>query len=674
MFQFFKLKTWFSVRLSLAILCLYTVAIIIVTAQLSDDNGYLTPVKSWLIENYGYTHILVATSLVVTALALVKILSFGEKKEQLFEWMINNFIISQLIFILAFVVGLRQGVVGQGIYNLLVTTLGAAVLYILLLASLTVPFLISCHQVTLDFLGSVFSRTRKLFETTKVTPAPPQPKITATAEVVTPKSEDFNQVIDGFKMPSLELLAMPKKVTSVVNHDAIVAQIENIFTSRGLEVWVSDRNIGPTIAQYILDFDSSMLRPEDVTKYQKLLETTFGSTVRIATRLENYPGKIGIEVPNKIKTPVSLRTLLDTQDFRDRKENLPIALGVAVDGTDAFITLAKTPHLVVGGTTGSGKSVGLNTMLMSLLYKYTPRELQLILIDMKQVEFSIYSKIPHLLVPTISDEKKATKILKYLVAEMERRYSLLNEQGKRNIQSYNESASKKKYDKLPYIVVAIDELADLMMTAKSQLEPIIAKLAQKSRACGIHLILATQRPDKNVVTGLIKANIPSRIAYQVASGNDSQIILDFWGAEKLLGQGDALIVSPATQEPLRFQSAFVSETEVEKVCEFLATQSEFSNLNDSLLSEPNVVTDQTATAVIAETSSDSMIDTVKRYILALQSEGKNPVARDNIGSKMRKDDLSYSNARHHEYMEELETSGFLVRDEQGKLKLAAVQL
>ena len=286
------------------------------------------------------------------------------------------------------------------------------------------------------------------------------------------------------------------------------------------------------------------------------------------------------------------------------------------------------PHLLVAGATGSGKSVWINSMLLSLLYRYAPQDLQLVLIDMKRVELKLYEGVPHLLAPVITDSEKAINALKWTVNEMDRRYKLLEEFGKRNIIDYNEFARSTKIpdlnlEELPYIVVIVDELGDLMILAKNEVEPIIVRLTQMSRAVGIHLIIGTQRPDTQVVTGLIKANIPSRIAFAVASQIDSRVILDQGGAEKLLGQGDGLFSSPCSIKPVRFQGCFVEENDVRKAVGFWKDQVDNynypTNVNCEVTETPKFTPMVPGMVESSNLSSEDMYDKVKAFVISKQS-------------------------------------------------------
>lgn len=276
---------------------------------------------------------------------------------------------------------------------------------------------------------------------------------------------------------------------------------------------------------------------------------------------------------------VTLREILQTYDFIESKDDLPVAIGKDVAGNVVVYPITKMPHLLVAGATNSGKSVWLQGALISLLYRYSHQELKMILVDMKRVELSLYSKTPHLLSPVITEPDKAINALKWTVLEMQRRYTLLEESSTRNIKEYNAFIGKDSGLALPYLIFVIDELGDLMLLAKAEAEPLIVRLTQMARAVGIHLILATQRPDTGVITGLIKANVPTRLSFAVASNIDSRVILDHSGAEKLLGQGDGLFLSPDLMQPRRIQAAYLSEQEVKAVVQFLVQQADAAGIS-----------------------------------------------------------------------------------------------
>jgi len=341
-------------------------------------------------------------------------------------------------------------------------------------------------------------------------------------------------------------------------------KIQKTLEKFGIEVEMGETKVGPTVTQYTF-------RPAEGVKLSRITTLNNDLSLSLAAhpiRIEApIPGKslVGVEVPNRVKAIVGLREILEDQAFKDRKNNLFVVLGKDVAGTAWLYDLTKMPHLLVAGATNSGKSVCLNAIIVSLLYQNNPEDLRFIMVDPKRVELPTYNGIPHLLTPVITDVNKTINALKWCLNEMERRYDLLNKAGKRNIQSYNQAAKER----LPYIVFVIDELADFMMTSGKEMEAAIIRLAQMSRAIGIHLILATQRPSVDVITGLIKANVPTRIAFSVASLVDSKTILDSSGAEKLLGQGDMLFSSAEFSKPKRIQGAYLSDGEINDVVNYI---------------------------------------------------------------------------------------------------------
>jgi S-DNA-T family DNA segregation ATPase FtsK/SpoIIIE len=337
---------------------------------------------------------------------------------------------------------------------------------------------------------------------------------------------------------------------------------------------MADVTIGPTVTRYSLKPAQGVKLSRIVGLQNELALALSAKSIRIEAPI---PGKslVGIEIPNKEKATVGLATLLEDKTFTDSPKPLTIALGRGLSGKAVFGNLAKMPHLLVAGTTGSGKSVTIHSIINSLLYRNGPNDMKFIMVDPKRVELTLYNKIPHLLTPVITQPKQTILALKWAAREMDRRYDILQAESVQNIESYHENVydkAKKKgieAERLPYIVIVIDELADIMQTYPRELESAIVRLAQMSRAVGIHLILSTQRPSVNVITGLIKANIPTRIALQVSSQIDSRTILDQGGAEKLLGAGDMLYASAESPTPERLQSAFVSEVEVKRVVDYL---------------------------------------------------------------------------------------------------------
>ncbi|MBQ8344688.1 MAG: DNA translocase FtsK, partial [Clostridia bacterium] len=341
---------------------------------------------------------------------------------------------------------------------------------------------------------------------------------------------------------------------------------------------------GPTITRY-------EIRPEVGIRVRSIANLVDDIALNLATtgvRIEApIPGKpaVGIEVPNEMRMTVYLRELLEDSKFTEAKSRLTSALGKDVGGNPIFFDVTKMPHLLIAGATGMGKSVCINCLIVSLLYKARPSELKLILIDPKKVEFAIYKDIPHLYAPIVSDPKKAAGALASAVAEMERRFELIEQAGVRDISTYNALADgEPDMERMPHMVIVIDELADLMMTAPDEVESSICRLAQKARAAGIHLVIGTQRPSVDVITGLIKANVPSRIACTVASQVDSRTIIDIAGAEKLIGRGDMLFAPVGSAKPLRVQGAFVSETEVERIVSFIRDNNAKARYNNDFIS------------------------------------------------------------------------------------------
>jgi S-DNA-T family DNA segregation ATPase FtsK/SpoIIIE len=309
------------------------------------------------------------------------------------------------------------------------------------------------------------------------------------------------------------------------------------------------------------------------SKIINLSEDIARNTSSISTRVATVPGKstIGIEIPNKVRENVALKEIISSKEFNNKDIKIPITLGKSIAGFPIVGDLVSMPHLLIAGTTGSGKSVCINTLILSILYKHKPDDCKLIMIDPKMLELSIYQGIPHLLTPVITEPKKATTALKWTVKEMEKRYREMTEIGVRNISGFNEKASSENKKKMPYIVVIVDEMADLMMIAGKEIENYIQRLAQMARAAGIHIVMATQRPSVDVITGTIKANFPTRISFQVTSKIDSRTILGEQGAELLLGNGDMLFMSSASRI-VRIHGPYVSEKEIERVSTFLRLQ------------------------------------------------------------------------------------------------------
>lgn len=351
--------------------------------------------------------------------------------------------------------------------------------------------------------------------------------------------------------------------------------IEKTLVNFGIQVEMGEISVGPTVTQFTLKPAEGIKLSQITTLHNDLALALASHPIRIEAPI---PGKslVGIEVPNRKVAVVNLKEVLSSSEFKHRKSNLMVALGKDVAGQNWVADLDKMPHLLVAGATGSGKSVCLNSILISLLYQNSPDDLKLILIDPKRVEFTVYNGVPHLLTPVITDVKKTINAFKWAITEMDRRFELLSKHGKRDIHAYNSESE----DKMSYIVLMVDELADLMSVAAPEVEAAIIRLAQMARAVGIHLVLATQRPSVDIITGLIKANITSRIAFSVASAIDSRTILDTSGAEKLLGRGDMLYICPELSRPKRLQGAFVGDQEIKKVTDFLRQKGEPAYLEE----------------------------------------------------------------------------------------------
>ena len=439
------------------------------------------------------------------------------------------------------------------------------------------------------------------------TPVPPRQRQLGVeiAKALEQRSDDDGGEVSkrrgwsDFKLPKLSLLDIVPEQQAVFDGDELrrlAQKVEETLESFKVTGQVTNVRVGPVVTIFEYSPDAGI----KVSKIAGLSDDLAMSLCALSVRIvAPIPGKgvVGIEIPSPTRLNIYFREILNTPDFRNTKFELPVALGKDVEGKPVIANLVKMPHLLVAGTTGAGKSVGVNGMLMSLLYTCPPDELRLLLIDPKQLEFKMYDDIPHLLHPVVTDPKKAQAALDWAVREMEDRYSMLAAWNTRNIVSFNAKVEKeaqnwtpekaRRYapkgwdetqplpgpEKMPFIVIVIDELADLMMVAKKEIEQSVARLAQKARACGIHLILATQRPSADVVTGLIKSNMPTRIGFKLKSALDSRVILDENGAERLLGRGD-MLYSPNGGLLQRVHGAFVSDDEVERVCDYCREQAE----------------------------------------------------------------------------------------------------
>ena len=485
------------------------------------------------------------------------------------------------------------------------------------------------------------------------------PKITATGvEILSEVAENkellaqiekgYQEAPKDFKLPSLDFLAQAPKKRKGVSESEIDSKIADLLEK--LRKFKIDGDVirtysGPVVTTFEFKPAPNVPVRKILNIQDDLAMALRAQTIRIQAPI---PGKdvVGIEIPNSDIETIYLREVLESEIFSTAKSELTIALGKDIVGAPFVTDLKKLPHLLIAGTTGSGKSVGINAMLLSLLYRNSPQTLRLIMIDPKMLEFSMYEGIPHLLTPVITEAKKAVNVLENLVSEMERRYKLMAASKTKNIESYNAKMKEQGEASLPFIVVIIDELADLMMTSGKDVEFSIGRLAQMARASGIHLIVATQRPSVDVVTGLIKANLPSRISYRVGQKIDSKVILDQLGAESLLGRGDMLFTPPGSPGLVRLHAPFASEAEIETIVEFLKEQGE-ALYDESFLSEGKDTSAGLGGSAGGEV--DELFEQAKEVIL---SERKT-----SISYLQRRLTIGYNRAAN--IIEQLQNAGFL---------------
>ncbi len=446
-----------------------------------------------------------------------------------------------------------------------------------------------------------FFETEKRMEPQKVVQEPTTPKV----EYI-PKKEKQKPLGD-YVLPSVDLLQKPI-VKKTQDTDWIQAQIDILnrtFVEFGIGGSVYTFTKGPTVTRYEISLESGV----NVKKVTNISDNIKMALAAKEIRIEApIPGKstVGIEVPNMVPEIVHFYDIVNNEEFKNSHDPLTIALGLDIDGLGVYTSIAKMPHGLVAGATGSGKSVCINTILMSLLFQYTPDQLKLMLIDPKMVELSSYNELPHLLTPVITDAKIATAGLKWAVEEMENRFVQFSQERVRDITSFNQKILREgNTNIMPYIVIIVDELADLMMVASSSVEEAIMRLTQKARACGMHLIIATQRPSTDVVKGTIKSNIPTRIAFSVSSYIDSMTIIDSAGADKLLGRGDMLFAESG-QPQIRVQGAYISDKEIHNVNEFIRSQRncEYSFTQDNLVKK-----------IASSDNYDDLVDEVARYVV-----------------------------------------------------------
>jgi S-DNA-T family DNA segregation ATPase FtsK/SpoIIIE len=453
----------------------------------------------------------------------------------------------------------------------------------------------------------------------------------------------------NYNLPPLKYLEKAPKRAKKVNEEEIDVKIEDLLDKLRrfkIEGDIVKTYTGPVVTTFEFKPAPHIKVSKILTLQDDLAMALKAKTIRIQAPI---PGKdvVGIEIPNEEMQTIYLREILEDELFQNTKSPLTIALGKDIVGNPFVTDLKKLPHLLIAGTTGSGKSVGINAILLSLLYRNSPEDLKLIMIDPKILEFSMYNDIAHLITPVITQPKQAINALSNLVAEMERRYKMMSQTKTKSIETYNEKAKKEGFDKFPYIVVVIDELADLMMTSGKDVEVYIARLAQMARASGIHLIVATQRPSVDVVTGLIKANLPSRISYKVGSKIDSKVILDTQGADSLLGRGDMLFTPPGTSGVIRLHAPFCTEKEIEDIVNFIKSQQN-PDYDENFLKE-NTPSATSSNNEVETSDFDEMYEEAKQIVL---SEKKT-----SISYIQRRLQIGYNRAAR--IIEQLETMGVL---------------
>lgn len=476
------------------------------------------------------------------------------------------------------VAGNAGGYLGLYIQKAMLSIFNAPVSFVVLLAIAIASALLATNTPIVNLFRRKDKKEEKIGSKNdiKIHETGPSPRTNLADFKKTRNQEPIIQPVmssvntSGWKLPPLTLFEEMTTRADSGNVRENASTIQKTLANFGIEVSMSDVNVGPTVTQYTL-------KPDDGVKLEKIVSLDKNLAMSLAMhpiRIEApIPGKslVGIEVPNKTAQIVRMRNILSSETFKNRKSKLSVVLGLDTAGHPQIADIAKMPHMLIAGSTGSGKSVCINTLLLSLLYQNSPQDVKIILVDPKRVELSLYNGIPHLLTPVIVEPDKTVSALKWAVAEMERRYRVLQSAGKRNVNEYNDT---KGGEAMPFIVIVIDELADLMAVSANEVEALICRIAQMARAVGMHLVVATQRPSVDVITGLIKANIPTRIAFSVASNTDSRTILDQGGAEKLLGMGDMLFMSAELSKPRRIQGAYVSESEVKQITEFIKQQGE----------------------------------------------------------------------------------------------------
>lgn len=589
--------------------------------------------------------------------------------------------VGYLIFFLAVVSFGRSGVVGSGIFDSMAALLSPIGTGILLLAVMVVGIVVLFDTSFDEILGavgfawenmyrfvpkSIFSVFKKKTEIPALSskpmmikggekefamaPAAPSAPVVKKDDVLLSDKMITNtaKVNGEWEYPPLSLLS------DASGHKAdrgdvkkIAAVIEKTLQSFGIAARVVEVNLGPAVTQYALEIALGIKLSKITGLANDLALATEAPTGQI--RIEApIPGRnlVGIEIPNRSLEMVTLRTMLSSQAMQNSKSKLTVSMGLDVSGAPVVADISKMPHVLIAGTTGSGKSVMMNSVICSLLFRASPAEVRFILVDPKRVEFTSYNDIPHLMTPVIVEPEKILSALKWAMAEMDRRYKTFAEEGVRNIEGYNE---KLGFQAIPYIVIVIDELADLMMFAPVEVEDAIARIAQMARATGIHLVIATQRPSVNVITGLIKANIPTRIAFNVSSMVDSRVIIDGPGAEKLLGKGDMLYIPPDQARPTRIQAAFIDEkTGIKKLVDFLKEKGPAVEYTEEILTQ-QIITKKGGAVSEGSDSRDSNFDEAVRVVCQY----------DRASASLLQRKLKVGYARAARILDELEQAGIV---------------
>jgi len=608
-------------------------------------------------EYFGYISFIYPFLLIIPAFLLYKYPKFDNRKAEIILSIILLFFVF-IMFQSAVVDGKYSGYTGDAIDSVISKFIGIGGLWIFIAMCFTLSIII-LFDISFEEILALFSLSYlfkdKIPKNTPVKSVKKETskKKTVKVDVSTNKQEDIKQIskkednnnekdsensveilnevaenkkllqmIDmgegekpkDFKLPPTSFLEAPPKKSVHINENEIDKKIKDLLSKLAkfkIEGDVVRTYTGPVVTTFEFKPAPHIKVSKILTLQDDLAMALKAKTIRIQAPI---PGKdvVGIEIPNKHIETIYLRDILEDKIFQKSTSPLTIALGKDIVGNPFLTDLKKLPHLLIAGTTGSGKSVGINAMILSLLYKNSPDTLRLIMIDPKMLEFSMYNDIPHLMTPVITEPKKAIIALSNTVSEMERRYKLMSQTKTKNIEGYNEKAKKEGFESFPYLVIIIDELADLMMTSGKEVEFYIARLAQMARASGIHLIVATQRPSVDVVTGLIKANLPSRISFKVGQKIDSKIILDTMGAESLLGRGDMLFTPPGTSGLIRLHAPFTKEENIEKVVEFLKSQKEVE-YDERFLKESN----ESTSSGNAESNDelDELFEEAKKIVL-----------------------------------------------------------